>query len=215
MIPARSREEYYPVYYVEPHEGIELALGFDLASSPARLEGLNQARDTGEAIATSRLRLVQETENQYGFLVYVPVYAKGSTPVTVKERQQNLRGFAIGVFRSGDTVNMVMGTGLYSKLIVSLYDESAPVNEQLFYSTLPDADYDDISSIFSTEEQGQSSEFEQITRFDMAGRQWALVINPTPEYLATSHTWYPWLVLLVGIILTLLTGYSIDRKSVV
>jgi len=32
MIPAAPRAQYFPVYLVEPYEGNETALGFDLAS---------------------------------------------------------------------------------------------------------------------------------------------------------------------------------------
>ena len=71
---ATPRAEYYPVYYVEPRAGNESAMGFDLASdSLVRLPALQQARDTGRAVATARIRLVQEHGQQFGFLVYVPV----------------------------------------------------------------------------------------------------------------------------------------------
>ena len=58
MAPANLREEYYPVYYVEPYEGNEAALGFDLASNPTRLEALNKSRDTGQSVATARIILL-------------------------------------------------------------------------------------------------------------------------------------------------------------
>ena len=77
MVPADFREEYFPVYYVEPYRGNEAALGFDLASNPIRLEALNKSRDTGHGVATARITLVQETEDQFGFLVFQPIYRKG------------------------------------------------------------------------------------------------------------------------------------------
>ncbi len=61
MVPAAAREEYFPVYFLEPYAGNEAALGFDLASNPLLLEALNRARDTGEVVATARITLVQET----------------------------------------------------------------------------------------------------------------------------------------------------------
>src|SRR5208337_3753659 len=36
MTRAGQREEYFPVYFVEPYKGNEIALGFDLASNPTR-----------------------------------------------------------------------------------------------------------------------------------------------------------------------------------
>ena len=61
MVRAARRGEYFPVYYVEPYKGNEVALGFDLASNPARLAALGRARDTGAPTATPRIVLVQET----------------------------------------------------------------------------------------------------------------------------------------------------------
>lgn len=46
LIPAAQRDEYFPVYFVEPLAGNEAAMGFDLGSDPARLSALKRARDT-------------------------------------------------------------------------------------------------------------------------------------------------------------------------
>ncbi|MGB2997604.1 MAG: CHASE domain-containing protein, partial [Phycisphaerae bacterium] len=74
MVRAARRDEYFPVYFVEPYKGNEIALGFDLASNPTRLEALNRSRDTGRMTATARITLVQETGRQLGVLVFLPVY---------------------------------------------------------------------------------------------------------------------------------------------
>ncbi len=81
-VPASARDEYFPVSYIEPVEGNELAIGFDLASNPTRLEALSQAWDTGEPIATARTTLVQEVGQQHGFLLFLPVYSDGSEAST-------------------------------------------------------------------------------------------------------------------------------------
>jgi len=43
MKRAEKRKEYFPVYFVEPYKGNEVALGFDLASNPTRREALEVA----------------------------------------------------------------------------------------------------------------------------------------------------------------------------
>ena len=55
MVPAGQRAEHFPVYYVEPYEGNELALGYDLASNATRLEALEASRDSGEWLASGRI----------------------------------------------------------------------------------------------------------------------------------------------------------------
>lgn len=59
LIPAAPRDVYYPVYYLEPVRGNEQALGFDLGSSPARLDAMERARDSASVVASERLELVQ------------------------------------------------------------------------------------------------------------------------------------------------------------
>ena len=102
MVKAERRAEYFPVFFVEPHVGNEAAFGFDLGSSPARLMALNQARDSGEMVATSRITLVQETGDQFGFLVFIPIYLNGAPTGSVAERRENFTGLGLGVFRIGD-----------------------------------------------------------------------------------------------------------------
>ncbi|MGD0283503.1 MAG: CHASE domain-containing protein, partial [Dissulfurispiraceae bacterium] len=99
MKRAEKRKEYFPVYFVEPYKGNEIALGFDLASNPARLAALEAARKTGEMHATARITLVQETKSQFGFIVFAPVYRKGALISSERARPDNLKGFALGVFR--------------------------------------------------------------------------------------------------------------------
>ena len=140
MVPANFREEYYPVYYVEPHEGNEAALGFDLASNPVRLEALNKSRDTGRSVATARITLVQESEDQFGFLVFQPIYRNVITPETTAQRRESLQGFALGVFRIKDMLDHSLtqfnvGNG-GTDLEVLLYDRSAPPERQLLFTTV-------------------------------------------------------------------------------
>ena len=208
MIPAAQRAEYFPVYYVEPYKGNEIASGFDLASDPTRLEALNQARDTGKPTATARITLVQETAQQSGFLVFVPVYYNGSTPSTVEERRQNLRGYALGVFRVVDVINASVKTEQRGELNIELYDESAPTGERLLYSSQPNLQQgvDNLSDYQAVNDS--SNELQQLINVNLDGREWSLRITPTPNYLATSHSWVSWTVLLSGLILSSLLGYS-------
>ena len=104
--PARPRDEYFPVFYLESLAKNAPALGFDVGSEPVRRAALGQARDSGEPTATAPIRLAQETGSQSGFLVFFPIY-RGPTE-TVELRQENLSGFATAVFRIGDLIEMTL-----------------------------------------------------------------------------------------------------------
>ena len=137
MVRAGPRKEYFPVYYVEPYKGNEIALGFDLASNPIRLKALNLSRDTGELVATARITLVQETSDQFGFMAFKPVYRKGAPINSVEDRRENLQGFALGVFQIGDILKRALMDLEPCGIHVQLSDISAPRGERFlgFYSS--------------------------------------------------------------------------------
>ena len=133
MVRAGSRPEYFPVYFVEPYATNEAALGFDLATNPARREALTRARDTGDIVATARVVLVQEKIGQYGFLLFDPLYRKGASLNTPEQRRANLVGFVLGVFRIPDVVETAIRNHKRTGLDLSLYDESAEQKEGFLY----------------------------------------------------------------------------------
>jgi len=123
MVRAKERQEYYPVYFIEPLFGNEAALGFDLSSSPARLEALQNSRDRDAPQATASIILVQENEKQKGFLAFLPIYR--GQPLTVEQRRKNLVGFVLGVYRIGD---IFTSSALNEKLLgleMTLVDETS------------------------------------------------------------------------------------------
>ena len=91
MIPARSREEYFPVFYLETLQKNAAAFGFDVNSEPRRRQALERARDTGKVTATATLRLAQEPGSQLGFLVFQPLYA-GALPPRRNNAGRNCSG---------------------------------------------------------------------------------------------------------------------------
>jgi PAS domain S-box-containing protein len=66
---AGGRDHYQPVTYVAPMRGNEAAIGFDLASNPARREALALSTQTRGTVATVPVRLVQEQQDQAGVLL--------------------------------------------------------------------------------------------------------------------------------------------------
>ncbi len=96
--PAEQREEYYPVTYIYPWEGNQKALGFDLASNPDRKKALEHALKTSVFTATSPIKLVQDRQNQAGFLLYL------SVPATVF----NPEGLVVMVLKMEDFIQAIL-----------------------------------------------------------------------------------------------------------
>src|SRR6202012_6115878 len=87
MERAPEESEYEPVLFVAPLLHNEKALGFNLLSNASRRETIWRSTDTGTMQATNRIVLVQETADQYGILIFRPVYRNGTHPQTWNERR--------------------------------------------------------------------------------------------------------------------------------
>src|SRR5581483_10234378 len=122
LIPATIRDEYFPVFYLETLQRNAAAFGFDVGSEPRRRQALEQARDTGQVIATASLRLAQEPGSQLGFLVFQPLYQ--GTPTSPEQRRTQLRGFAVAVFRVGDLVSSALRATEAKGLAATITDEA-------------------------------------------------------------------------------------------
>jgi len=209
MTPARNRVEHFPVSFVEPYIGNEVALGFDLASSPARLASLREARDSGRAVATQRVVLVQEIEDQFGFLVFVPIYEKNAPVSTIEQRRNSLIGFVLGAFRVRDLVGGAWASAGLMPLTgdseLFLFDRSAPEGSQTL-------------SISPGEPEVRATPAESFAFTSFAGvggRTWeATVTTSQPSLLII---WQPWSALLAGLSLTgLVVAYvlsAVQRES--
>nr|MDQ2694333.1 CHASE domain-containing protein [Pseudomonadota bacterium] len=100
LVPAGRRDEYFPTLYVEPFAANRQVLGLDAAASPDHRDVLARARQTGEPAATGRVSLVQDTGDQYGWLVFAPVYKDDESG----PGEPALLGYVTGVFRLGDLI---------------------------------------------------------------------------------------------------------------
>jgi len=201
-VPVKPREYYYPVYYVAPLAGNEPAVGFDLGSNPARLAALEHARDTGQPTATERITLVQETGTQAGFLIYIPVYRREMPTATVAQRRLALRGFALGVFRAGDTIKDATRLLPEKGLLTELLDLSAPADDRLLYRTVREPRH--LHTSWWKDWLIPAVTLRYTHPFTFGGRQWQVDIVGSPAYMQEHIFLSYWLIPPIGIGLTLL-----------
>jgi PAS domain S-box-containing protein len=219
MIPAKLRNEYFPVYYVEPYEGNEGALGFDLASSPTRLKALEQARDTGSMIASSRINLVQMKDNNAGVLVFAPIYGKNKPHETLAQRRQNLTGFALGVIRVSGLIS-----GLYSVekstnirqpagIDLYVYEEDMEMGQRSLY-THSSRTRSGSAPELTFEQARQGTIVEQ--PFEVGSRIWTVIAKPVNSAFSANIPIQSWFALIASLLITgLICVYvvSINRRA--
>ena len=184
-------------------QGNEAALGYDLGSNPARLAALNSSRDAGEMVATSRITLVQETGDQYGFLVFVPIYRSGAPLGTVEGRREALLGFGLGVFRVGSLVEAALPGDRRAdvEVRIGISDLSAPEGSQLLYPR----------SLQEEAGGGPASDLQTNRISQVAGRTWSISAWPGKASPLSATPWRPWATLTAGLLITLLLALQIEQ----
>ncbi|HEY2478812.1 MAG TPA: diguanylate cyclase [Solirubrobacterales bacterium] len=109
MVPAKRRPVYYPLTYAASQNErlATTAIGFDVATDPARAPYLMQAADDGRATATGVIPLLI---GGTGINVYRAIYRDGAPTATVAERRRALIGFAAGSFLLKDLASAAITT---------------------------------------------------------------------------------------------------------
>ena len=200
---AQERPWYVPIQFIEPLSANRSALGYDLASEPLRLSALLAARDSGNIAATAGIRLVQETDNQKGFLVFAPLYHIPEGAQALSEGVYHY-GFMNGVFRIGELVDQAIGGELHEDILFEVYDRSGSQSVLLFST--------DKSPDQSWHTQGKY----RSAVFDIAGRNWVVEAVPSTAFYDRRRRPFPFFVSSVGIALSgLVFGYVLlsDRRN--
>jgi CHASE1-domain containing sensor protein len=109
LTPPGPRRDHVIIGMIEPQRGNERAFGFDLLAESTRRATVERARDTGSAAATGPIRLIQETGEQRGLIIMLPVYRPQAPIATVPERRRAFVGVQTAAFRVGDLMRGVLG----------------------------------------------------------------------------------------------------------
>lgn len=209
IVPAVQRDEYYPIYYIGPVTNNAAVYGLDLGSDPTRFEPLKLARDTGKAVASAQFAFAHEKEPTYGFLVCLPAYEKDKPTKTVADRQKNLMGFVVGVFRPNDMIESALAKLQPEGIDVGLLDTSDPASQSNFHfhaSRSRDEPWKAADSSRLLDPKGLRC----LVPLEIAGHSWTVVCAPSPTFIAAHRTLWPIGVLVVGLVFTgLLAGHLV------
>jgi len=212
LVVANEREEYFPVYYVEPYESNKRALGFDLASSQVRREALELARDSGKMIISERIVLVQDENEHYGYLMFKPIYNGALVPEGVAARRVALKGYALGVFRLGEFINEALRDSAHTTLNLWVYDQLTPGSQALLYfrgaTGVTEGEHPADAGL-----QVTADELSWQTDFEWHGRKWGFLFKPSSAFLAMESAWRSWVILFAGLALTMMALLFFYREQ--
>ncbi|MEI7750822.1 MAG: CHASE domain-containing protein, partial [Candidatus Omnitrophota bacterium] len=199
-IPALDREEYFPVYYVDPLKGNEEALGYDLASEPVRRAAMEKSRDWGSAVATPPIELVQRGKKSTGILIFMPVYAKDLPHRTLEQRRNSLKGFVLVVYNADDFLKGVYERMPLEGLACLMEDLAAPAGRQVLLR----------QEVNGEEVDWRRPVMKYAMSLEIPDRQWRVTLVPSKVFserlLSRVYGW----VLPIGFFLTALVALFLN-----
>lgn len=197
--PAGQRDEYTSIVYLEPFDKRnQRAFGFDMFSEPTRHAAMAQARDTGSPATSGKVILKQETSTdvQAGFLMYLPLYAKGAVLDSVAQREQALIGYVYSPFRMKDLMRGILGhEGQDFEIDLEIYDGDDVSDGTLMY---------DSDGVIHGRNADQHRLFSNVGKIDIQGHEWTLAITSTPAFESRIDRAKPRIVALAGIVISFL-----------
>ncbi|MFK0572069.1 CHASE domain-containing protein [Endozoicomonas sp.] len=205
MVRAKESDEYFPVYFVEPLAGNEKAVGFNLAANPERKSALKKALETGRLVASSRIKLVQETGNQNGVLLFLAQIRSENT-----EAEQAGSNLLLGVFRIKDMVTSAFPNDFHPDLNVHIYDVNDSKDPSPLVVLSNHHEEGEVHTLASL--AGQSDHV--ISRDLMvADRVWRLVITPVTPIEVFAAEREIWLMAMLIMSILLAMGVYVIRRA--
>lgn len=193
VFPDSPNSNRQAIVYLYPlTEMNKRAIGFDMSTEINRRIALEKARDTGKPVATGKVRLIQEKDEdvQEGFLIYLPIYKDSQTPDLLQKRISDLRGYVYSPFRARNFLSDIYNRSRDTDIAIKIYDNEVQPQNLLA--------------------ETKSTEINAYTRFgnetyitretvEVAGRQWIIEFYTLPSFGDQSNiVWTP-LIFFCGI----------------
>ncbi len=198
IFPVADKDSYAVILYLEPlDDHNRQMIGFDLSSEAKRRAALETARDTGEAVSSAKVTLIQKTESavQSGFLICLPIYQDGKLAASVENRRKNITGYIYSPFRANDFLNEIQDKEYASDISLKIYD-GEPNAENLLAQTAANQNVtfqNQIDETYSAQKETNS-----------AGRKWAIKYDSLPSFAAQSSLGWSPLIFILGTIFSFL-----------
>ncbi|MBV5306291.1 MAG: PAS domain S-box protein [Desulfobulbaceae bacterium] len=204
LAPAPEKPFYIPVGLIAPLEGNRPAIGFNIHSEPTRRDAIEKAFLSKCSTVTAPIQLVQEAKKRLGVLILTPAYRRGESPAN--DGMENLIGFAVGVFKIDEMVQIAIQDKVPAGIVFRLTDQSP----------------DGVPVVLFQSDGGQQRPTEPYVwrkQLSMVDRQWTLEVFPTEAYLQQQQSSFGWVVgiagLLVATLLQILLLAMTGRTSVI
>ncbi|ADG94359.1 multi-sensor signal transduction histidine kinase [Arcobacter nitrofigilis DSM 7299] len=188
MVKVGKKDEYFPVYYVEPFKNNEKALGFDLSSDENRYKTIKKALETKSPQVTQAIELVQK-KNKKGFLAFLPIF----------DENQNIKSFVLGVFVIEDIFkkSILEEDKTSNEINFKIFDTTNNINEEIY-------SHNSLNKIYKHLKYKKDLPV-------IWSRQWTFEAIPSLKYINERRSFVTELSLFIGILLTIIVSYRINK----
>ncbi|TBL68334.1 CHASE domain-containing protein [Hafnia alvei] len=198
----KQRDELYLIKFIEPAENNYGAEGLDVGSQTTRRESALLAINTGKATLSGTINLVQDNRKTPGVLLFVPVYAHGTSPVTPVERQASLVGLLYSPIVIADLLRDIPEF-VNGRVDIELFDSKQNLSMQ---HLIFDADGSKNPNFMPKKEHSEQAInariFHNTSTLPLPGREMTLRVSSTPAFEALRERYAPWLLFTFGFVLT-------------
>ncbi|OHB76064.1 MAG: hypothetical protein A2W31_16835 [Planctomycetes bacterium RBG_16_64_10] len=209
---AATGPQYFPVHFWERAHADHpsgLQLGLDLATHGECWAAMQHARDSGQLQATNRIQPGQGGRGLSGYFAIVPIYAKAlPRVVSVRQRQDGLKGFVVGVCSMERIVQDAVRHSETPGIRVQLYDNPPAAGGLLLGDVVTPSGTEEPTPAPDRPAAEPPGQTPLAVALPILDATWHLACTATAHYATAESTRLPPAALAAGILITtLLTMY--------
>ncbi|VXC87792.1 Histidine kinase [Enterobacterales bacterium 8AC] len=195
-------DDLYIVKYLVPTEDNLGAEGLDIGSEAIRRAAALLAINTGKATLSDTISLVQDNRKTPGVLLFVPVYADGSKPVTPAERRAALVGLLYAPIVIADLLRDIPKF-TNGEVDIELFDSLDDLSRQhLIFDVDGSQDPNFVPNNGYFSRLINTRVFENKSILSLPGRQMTLRVASTPSFKLMTERYAAWLLFAFGFVLS-------------
>lgn len=177
-----QRQNYYPVFYIEPLGSNGIEFGFDLGAEKNRSDALSDSIETSSVSMSVPIDLVQ---NEKGVLLFYPVYKN-------RKNKQELVGFFTAVVKAEKLISGTIMDTFFEKEIASITIKSK-----------------EGELLFSHKNPGPATDLHHKSKIDFASKGWKVEAYASEYFVKAQSSNYPLTLLILLLSITFLIAFDI------
>ncbi|MBN2418138.1 MAG: CHASE domain-containing protein, partial [Deltaproteobacteria bacterium] len=221
-----EKDEYFPVYYVEPYSGNERISGYDLSANSEIFSAMRSSWITGKRVVTADI-LERHSNRLNALLVINPVYDGKAAVFIPSGREEGLTGFILGFLDLSSLIADSFRHYDFNGIVFHLYDTTEGPDSASFIMSIngPGEEKTDdwsekkLQTFHDEMSTANNKIFSMSYSFMFGEREWAVIAvsdEDLPGYFFTSQPFIVSLfIVLIGGMISFLFHSQIKKRSVI